>query len=221
MKWTFLKKKKTIFLIGVVFILVLIAGWIFWEWWEWRKEEIGRKVSENTYVELSEYEIIDTPEGKIVECKNEGFRVVGPREWRAEKDDSLTPSVGFVSPEFDYKNVMDSIREKGACVFVIEIYRNKIIDPEIPTFADGWRYNIAAIEANPEKYKKEDHWDEVVLVGGKKALKWTSIREGEIRQITITVPANQTVYTFWSGLIISQKCVEEFNKIIDTISINK
>jgi hypothetical protein len=215
--------KKVIIGAVVILGLLLIAEGVFWL--KNKKEYLGEPISKNTFANPKDYEIIETPEGKLVENKKEGFKMLAPKEWQVVMgavDNPFDPQVILLSPEVENNNFIKSAKEKGACGMSVEIYKSEKVNPGITTFADDLRNEIADIQSNIEKYRKEEHpRNEVILVDNNSSIKRTYIRDGKVTLIETVVPVGQTVYNFSSGLIVNQKCVEEFNKILSTVSINK
>jgi len=211
-------KKIKIIIPVIIILLVLIAGGIFW-WWQWTNEEYPqpKTISKNVYISSAEYEIKETPEGKILENKKEGFTAKIPESWIVKKDEE---GIGIFSPdiEFDeYGGFLKSVREKGACVIGIEIFKSVKVDPELTIYAEDLRNLIEQAQQNP--VGEETIKSEVATVSNKLGLKTIYFREGKEKYITVEIPVNHTVYSFNSGLIFSEKCLQEFNKILETVTI--
>lgn len=215
-----LKTQKNLILI-IALVTVIIAGGIFFGITRKNKEELEKPISKNTFASIESYEIIETPGGKIVENKNEGFRINLPDGWRVEKDKIFGTEIYL----FDLNvgdNFIKSAKEKGACGMSIEIYKSEKIDSELTTFAEDLKNEITYIEENPEKMAGEERpKNEIILVDNKKGIKRTYLREGQVRFIGVEIPIGQTVYNFSSGFITNQECVEKFYKILETVSIEK
>ena len=109
------------------------------------------------------------------------------------------------------------MREKGACWVSIDISKCKKIDPDVDTDAEIIRKHIIATQKDPEKMTQEGY--EVIKVSDHLALKEVHRQEGTERYILVEIPINNTIYSFSSGLIFSEKCLQEFNKILETVSI--
>jgi len=215
-----MSKKIKIIIPVVIILLVLIAVGIFY-WWQWKRELPQEKIIQKRIpVDSAEYEIKDTPEGKIVENKKEGLTVKAPAGWIVEK---YGEEVDLLSPETEFDQYggvsLKSVREKGACGMAIQILKYEKVDPEITTYAEDLRTLIEEAQNNP--VKEETAKSEVVMISKKLGFKRTSLKEDKETYISVEIPVNHTVYGFYSGLIFSEKCVQEFNKILETVSINK
>lgn len=219
------RKKAIIYLIIAIVIILLVAGGFF------LYQDIERKFPDkemlwnNEYVKDSEFDIVETEEGKTVENKDEGLVVKYPSSWTTVKEGE---DIFIVSPETEFSEkgfvLFNSFKEKGACGIGIEIIKCNKVDGELTTFADDLREEIDRIKQY-EEYRKmmEDYSPktEITLLSGKEGIKRTYIKDNSIRMIEIEVPVGQTIYSFGSALIMNEKCVDEFNKIIDEIVINK
>ncbi len=203
MNFKFKNKKVVIFVVIIILILIIVG--LFW----WQSK---RTVSEVEFVKG--YEIKDTPEGTIVENKKEKFTAKVPDGWIAK--DYVT-SVGLFSPETEFDEnggFLDSVREKGACGIGIEIREYENGEEKVEYLKDF----IGMTQRNSIEMEKAGY--SVVIIDGKPALKTTIKKDEEIRYIEVEVLINNTVYFFTSGLIISQKCVQEFDNVLETISID-
>jgi len=204
----------------IIVLLLFIIGGVFY-WWQWKRELPQEKIIQKRIpVDSAEYEIKDTPEGKIVENKKEGLTVKVPNGWMGKKYED--GSVGLFSPEIEfdqYGGFLKSVREKGACAAGFEILKYEKVDPEITTYAEDLRNLIEKVQQNP--VEEETIKSEVVTVSNKLGLKTIYLREGKEKYVSVEIPVNHTVYSFNSGLIFSEKCLQEFNKILETVLIKK
>ena len=214
--------KKPVFLIILLIFLLVIGGVFLWEKNKNKNEFSDILISENIFARGDDYEISKTSQGKIIENKKEGLTLQVPESWIIKKYDQ---SIGFFSPETEfneYGDFSESVKEKGACVVGVEIYKSQKISSDIPTFAEILSSEIVYIENNFQgKEKNESYENEVIMVGDKKGIKRTSVEKGEVRSIEVEIFAGQTVYVFSSALIVEQKCVGEFNGILETVGIKK
>jgi len=212
-----MSKKIKIIIPVVIILLVLIAGGIFW--WQWKKEFPKMKtINEREFVDSAEYEVIETPEGKIVENKKERLAIKVPEDWTVKK---YGGEVDLLSPETEFDQYggisFKSVKEKGACGLAIQIIKSKKVDPEIMTDVEEIGDLITKAQESP--INEEGKKYEVFMVGGKLGLKKIILKENKEISISVEVPIDNTLYSFNSGLIFSEKCVQEFNKILETVSI--
>jgi hypothetical protein len=208
--------KKIIFGVIIVLLLLLIGG-VFW--WKLtpdfpREETIQKRIPVNP----ADYQIKDTPGGKIIENKKEGLTVKVPDGWIVQKYED--GSVGLFSPDIEfneYGGFLESVREKGACAAGFEILKYKKLDPEITTYAEYLRNLIKKAQENP--IIEERSRSEVITVSNKLGLKTIHLKEGKEIYISVEIPVDHTIYSFDSGFIFSEKCLRGFNKIVESISI--
>ncbi|PIR71983.1 MAG: hypothetical protein COU42_02870 [Candidatus Nealsonbacteria bacterium CG10_big_fil_rev_8_21_14_0_10_36_24] len=197
-------KNKKIIIFAVVIVLILIIGGGFF-WWKNRKGE------EKILPPVSDYEIIEISERKIVENKKEKFTVKVPDDWIVK--DYVT-SVGLFSPETEFDEnggFLDSVRERGACGIGIEILETE------KTTIEYFENLIRALQKGSEL--EQDGYS-VVSVDNKTAVRRIYKKDGETKSIEVELPIGDKVYYFESGLIVNQQCVQEFDKILEQISIN-
>lgn len=220
----FLSKKRVFFSIIVFFIILLIAGGFFL-YKEIEKQDYRKTILDNEYVKDKDYNITETDSEKIVENKDEGLIIKGPSDWSVVKEDT---GVSIVSPEVKFDEngalIFNSIKEGGGCVVAVQIMKCKKLDPELTTSAEDLKIEIDLINTDEEFRKEMEDYEpktEVISLSGKEGIKNTYIKDNNVRMIEIEIPIGQTIYMFSSGLIMNQKCVEEFNKIMDTVLINK
>ena len=196
-------KNKKVVISAVVIVLILIIAGLFW----WK----NRKGEEKILPPISDYEIIETSKGKIVENKKEKFTVKVPDGWIVK--DYVT-SVGLFSPETEFDEnggFLDSVREKGACGIGLEILETE------KTTIEYFENLIRALQKGSEL--EQDGYS-VVSVDNKTAVRRVYKKDGEIKSIEVELPIGDKVYYFESGLIVNQQCVQEFDKILEQISIS-
>jgi len=204
-------RKFTIF---ILILLLLVAGGVFW-WWS-----ASDYLFEDGRVNSKYYIVKASSGGQIIENEKEGFQITVPSDWIVHKNFGVM-SVSSQDTRFDEKGrlVFQSIRD-GACVIGIEIIKYKESDPDSVSYLDYIKILIETIKAG--EYKEDTPKNEVILINNKEGLLVTYIKEEKIRNITLEVPINNTtLYSFDSGIIFNEKCIDEFYKIIETISINK
>ena len=214
-------RKRAIFylIIAICFVLLIAGGFFLYK--DMQMKFPGKKsLWENDYVKDSEFEI---NEG-IIKNETEGLTLKYPLDWTAVREGE---DIFIVSPqtEFDEKGFVkfNSFKEKGACGIGIQIVKCKKVS-ELPTFAEDLIEEIQRIKQYEEYRKMMEEYSpktEITTLSGKEAIKRTFIKDNSIRMIEIEAPVGQTIYSFGSALIMNEKCVDEFNKIIGTIVISK
>jgi len=209
-------RKFTIF---VIVLLLLAAGGVFW-WWSTKEEETEEG---ETFYEIEfakEYTIRDTSEGKVVENKEEGFFAMVPDGWVVKQ---YAEELVLFSPEIEFNEhgdfILESAKEKGGCGVSIEIKKCKKVDPEIETDAEVLRHLIAEIKENP--IETETKKQRVVMIDNKSALEKITLQKGEVKYILVEIPVDNIVYSFSTGVIFAEKCIQEFNKVLQTVEIRK
>ena len=192
-------KKKII--VSVIIVLILAAGGFFW-WWQGRKIKGGP----------DDYVIKETTEGKIIENKRAGLIVKAPEGWEVKKTELAEGSI-----------VIQTLNIEGETI-------NGITIPPL-TKGCGIEIAITYKVLNFEEIKKEvrevhrmlvptsEEFEEVII-NNRMALKniWESKTRGSM--IAIYIPTNK-VYTFtiaWAP-DEKEKCSQEFDKFLETISI--
>lgn len=213
-----MSKKIKIVIPIVIVLLILVVGGFFW-WQQWKKEFPKMKtVYSREFVDSTEYEVIETPEGKFVENENEGLTIKVPERWIVKK---YGGEVDLLSPETEFDQYggvsFKSVKEKGACGFAIQIIKSKKVDPEIMTDVEEIKDLITKVQEN--LINEENKKYEVIMVSGKLGLKKIILKENKEVSISVEVPIDNTLYSFNSGLIFSEKCIQEFDKILETVLI--
>lgn len=200
------KRKKNIFLfiIVVLAILIIIAGaFLFWP-----KEENPKEESAGKTEFLTGYSIT----GGLVENKEYGFSLVVPNGWIVK---DYGEEIGLFSPEIEFDEngaFLKNAEEKGGCVVGVSI---------VKTDTEYLASMIEGIKLGDNFLDTEDVKNEVITISGKEGLKITYFKENEQKYAEINVPAGNLIYSFRNGIIFSEKCVTDFNKILGTIVISK
>jgi len=195
-------KKKIIISIFVILFLILVAGGGFF-WWQ-RREIKGSP---------ADYVIKETAEGKIVENKKAGLTVKVPEGWEAKKMEEQGGLMVFYSPNIKGKLQNDKIippLDKGCIIHTSVIYE-KIDFTQLKLQA---KYNLALLDVKSEEFEE-------VVISHYQALKTTADTEKIGAILGIDIPYKDKVYSF-SLLFASDdknNCVQEFNKFLETVSI--
>ena len=199
--------KRKIFVLGIL-VLLLIGGGCFW-WWKYY-ETPPEKWDEAKYSKPEDYEIIETPEGTFVENKKAGLSFKVPEGWRVEKKNKK--QIFLFSSGAIEKNLY--IMETGCRIFPVVLYN---INTSIETLREElnksmWRPHLVTIE--------------VINIDGHKALKYTA-ESSEFYRIGVSVPIQNFIFTksrvYSFGLDSApkdkEKCIQEFEQFLNTISI--
>lgn len=202
-------RKFTIF---VVILLLLAAGGVFW-WWTGRSDE-GRVLGD-------EYIQTEINGEKIIEYKKTGFIVKIPGDW--EVMDSRGIGLLCLSSDFQFHEKVGRysppIPEKG-CSVGLSILKEIGLGPD-----DYIQYDY--IQSKIEWCMSSDDCDdEVIEVGGNRALKHTYCPEDQLIPgcyVAISVPKNEITYKLEAYLFSQdrEKCAQEFDKILQTVEIRK
>jgi len=209
--------KKILISIVIIFVLLLIAGGVFL-WQRANKEKFkGHPIKKTAFVDAADYAVRDTLEGKIIESKKEGLTAKVPEGWEIriyeEGVDLLSSEVEFS----EYGGIsLKSIKEKGGCGISIGILECEKVDPEIETDVEEIRYLIALSQEKPIEMKKEERY-EVIKVDNRLALKEVI---GNEEYVLIQIPIDNKIY-FFDAFLFSERCIQQFNKFLETVSINR
>ena len=193
--------KKVIF-IFVVLVILVGGGFFLWQ------SNKGIKGSPDDYV------IKETAEGKFVENKKAGLVVKVPEGWEGIK--------------------IKDIEEGSFIVQTSDIEGKKINDVWMPPLAQGCgieitinykKLNFEEIEQDvKEIYGRLEIIDqkfEKIIVDNKEALKNDVDTKSAGPMVGVYVPLDDKVYSFtliW-GQDEKEKCIQEFDKFLETISI--
>ncbi len=172
---------------------------------------------ETPYVGGEEFEIKEAPSGRVLENTEMGLVVGIPEEWTVRKE---RYGVGLYSPkvEFDENGVLrfDSLKEGGCGIYI-----EGRTDPALlATDADYLRMEIQRLK-DGEKENKEGYQCSTFLISGHESLRRDYVKDNSVRGITVEIPIGDAVYSLEAGFIFSEKCVDEFDKILETVEINK
>ena len=192
--------KKIIFIFVVV--LILLVGGFFW----WQNREI--KGSPDDYI------IKETEEGKFVENKKAGLMVKVPEGWEGGKIRDIEEG-SFIIQTLDIEgkknnDVVIPPLTKG-CGIEIAINYKKMSFEEIEQDAKEIYTRLVLINQRFEK----------IMIDDKEALKNIVDTETTGPMIGVYVPIVDKVYSFtfiWAS-DEEEKCVQEFDKFLETVSI--
>jgi len=68
-------------------------------------------------------------------------------------------------------------------------------------------------------YTLNDRKMDVLNISGKDGLRTSYVNGDKIGKMSFEIPLGQTIYSFDSGFIFSDKCIGEFDNFIKTVSI--
>lgn len=193
------KKQKLIIL--TIIILVLVGGGFFY-WWQNR--EI--KGSPEDYV------IIETEEGTIVENKKAGLIVKVPEGWKVQKIKFSEGSIVFYTPDVEERWLNELIPLESGCGIDTAVVYKKMNFDEI-------KKEIKDIHAGLG-IKSEEF--EIITIDGQQALKNTfdSLLLGPGIATYFTQKNKLYSFCLYWALGEKEKCVQEFDKFLETVSIN-
>ena len=195
-------KKKILIPIFVILVLAVAGGGFFW-WWQ------GREIKGSP----EDYVIKETEEGKIVENKKAGLTVKVPEGWEAKKMGIEGGGVTFYSDGtiIEWKNDQIVLPLENGCVMGSEVIYEKMNFEEIKEEARRTHFMLGV---------ESDEFEEI-LVNNYKALKNTFELQRYGPGIGIYIPIKNKGYAFylyWASEE-KEKCIQEFDKFLETISI--
>lgn len=197
-------KKKIVFLIIIVLILA-IGGFFYWQ--QTIKEIKGSP---------DDYVIKETEEGTFIENKKAELIVRAPDGWGVKRIEIDEGAIDFYSPDLKIDQKEEKIilpLEKG-CKIQASIEYKKLSFADIKTES---RYSFALMNMKSINFEE-------TTINNYPALKITFDLKEEGLGIgkSVSIPINNKVYGFsilW-GPNEKEKCIEEFDTFLETISIN-
>jgi len=209
--------KKIIFWGVLALVIIVVAVGFFW----WGEEKLSKNIYKNTVINTGDYEVLVNREEKTIKNQEEGISFNIPIDWTIKKYgeelDLLGPGI-----KFDEKGAIlfENAKNNKVCGMGIEIYKSEKVDQVISTYVDDVRNMILRIKNNPQSIKEDINKKiESVVLASKDAIKKTYLKNGEIIRIEVEIPVNQKVFIFSSDFLFTSACIEEFNKILSTLSI--
>ncbi|MCD6550448.1 hypothetical protein J7K24_02795 [bacterium] len=195
-------KKNSIFLFLLI-VLLIIAGGVFW--WKTNKREI--KGSPDDYV------IKESNEGKVVENLKAGLKFKVPEGWKVKKVEVDEGSVVLYSPDAESVYPTGPLRpplKKGCMIEVAVIYKSMSIDEieerikEMHTSPTIEIDRIVSVEIKQINALRNEFLDKVLGYGD-----------------AVYIPSQDRVYSIciYSGSQEIETCNQEFNKFLDTLSL--
>ena len=217
--------KKSIIL--AIVILSVAAGGIFWA----DSIENYLKIRKmNKFLAFPEdYAVIESSTGIVVENEKDQLRIEIPKGWRVIKGTDISGTgwsrnIVLYTPDF-------CLSPQQGCAAEIEIYRLTGAGPApgvgpLGFSADDIRRAIEYYNNEQETEAKDNileaqdnsegnSREEVIYVNQREALKWIT---GSKKSAIIKIPVRDKVYLF-SAVLFSEKCSDEFDRFLNTISI--
>ncbi len=192
----------------LVAVLILAAGGFFW-WQEKRETPIEKWEAAEVSPE-EDYITKETPEGKIVENKKMGLIYEIPKDWILEKGDPST----FYSPDIKFKEKISVIFEKGCKINVYASYIKINLDT-LKKFIDANFLKSSLITKLDES--------STIKVSDYPALKNKyHVEKFGMSYISVDFPSKDKLYRILLSSPIGEmeRCEVEFNKFLETVSIN-
>ena len=205
------KNKKNIILVFFLLLFLILVGYLIYDYTQYKKETevISREIPKSIeYESIENYEIIETEKGKMVKNENVGLSFIVPDGWnidKIEEDDTIEIS-RFSKIDRSNSRLID-----GDCDFLIGVdYYLK--EDNRPLFI------LQQIEGREELL---EDIQEIIFVNSYPALKTTKKSDTTLL-INIELPNINKIYNFilFSLLNDEKNCSEEFDKFLETISID-
>lgn len=198
--------KKIIF-IFVIFLILTVGGLFFW----WQGRETPIEEWETAEVSLEkDYITKETPQGIVVENKKMGLIYEIPKDWILANGN---PS-RFYSPDAEFREKRSDILEKGCKVYVYASYIKTNLDTLVKFLNDNFSQlsSVVRIDDSIE-----------IEVSGFPALRHEyNIENLKMAYVSVDFPARNKLYKILLSNSIKdkEKCLFEFDKFLETISIN-
>lgn len=194
--------KKIIFSIIGILILVAIAGGFFW-WWQ------GREIKGSP----EDYVIKETSEGVFVENKKAGLTMKVPEGWRWKIIGSPDPSLILESPDIEGKPRFDITVppfKKGCGMEIAVFYEKTNFDELIKTISEiNTGLGIESLSLG------------ITTINNRKAIKgiYNSPTIGPSIGVYFIQNAKVLTFTLRAAAIEKERCAQEFDKFLETVSI--
>lgn len=208
--------KKIIVLISVL-VLILVAGGFFWwrSYQEWKTEGLLESIKVEP---LENYKVKETPEGKVVEDKRGQLFIKVPEGWEV-KTDGLCVEEGVVSFfTSDAEVGPNCFLNNGCWVGVKTEYRYS--EKKFKLLENL----IAEVKQMPPEQNIDSRYG-IVEIDGRTALKEVVTDNPELgKNISVLLPVGgDKIYRFDTFLAPKnqERCLQEFNDFLKTVSINK
>jgi len=204
--------------ISIIILLILVIGGFFiWSWWSWKEEQRSRTFWNIEYMKSDYFKVEERAGERIMINKKAGLTAKVPTSWGVTTEGE---GMSFYSPDVKFREngalIFQSIKD-GGCAVNVQVIKCGPIADGIPTDADDLRGEIIGVKEN--SYSLNDRKMDVLNISGKDGLRTSHINKDGVGKISFKIPIGQTIYSFDSGFIFSDKCIGEFDNFIKTISI--
>jgi len=210
--------KKIKIIVSIIFVIILIMGGYLG--WEWRKE------SKLGLIEFEEFNIKETEAEKVIRNKEVGLAMKVSKDWQVGNGvggynvELISPGAQ-ANPELSHPYFV--VPQKG-CLIEVGVRKEKENTSYDMEYSHIKGIIKDCIEV-PGFLEESGGFYQLVEVNGYKGLKMTNpgIKDQQLifTYIEIKVPKNEKVYTFNTVLAgeDQEKCESEFDKFLETVSI--
>lgn len=218
MKFT---SRKTVISGAVIVILILVVGGFFWFWFNgdlkfrlirWWIETVQMGGSSR------DFSIINNQEGKFIENKKEGLKAKILENWEAKKAETGDFSfwgMNLFSP--DLKLSEKHLLENG-CIIGVNIEKSQF-------YFDLTNSYLQDLSAQAEDIIWKEVGYEGLEISGHKAIKelvFDNPQVGLMIEVRILLEKDKNVYlVLRSASQDKEKCLNDFNRFLEEISISK
>jgi hypothetical protein len=192
--------QKKIIVSIIIIILLLVAGGVYYWWW-------GSQEKEPSLEPVDYIQIKETPEGKIVENTKEGVSMKVPEGWEVELPTNKENPVNFY--------IFGAIEDEKEYVCKI----TSVIREDFSATLDELQKELQA--QHTEIYTiNRDEFIETEIAGQKTLKNILDTAEGGYA-VSIYIIFNNKLYIFsvMSNSQNAEKCSQEFDKFLETVSI--
>lgn len=212
-----MKKKVIILILTAIILLLIVVGVFLWPYYKQIKIE-------KDIERLADYVVEETSEGKIIESKSGELRVKVPEGWRirGEKENMIGPvyildiEASRIYQEEMQANISklikDLLESKTGCLITIGHVEEEKSFEEIEKEINEFSRDITLLSENTFVFKEIDQY---------KGVQHTLDTTSNGYWIDFLVPTKGKTYVFSAVFYRDNrdKCFQEFDKFIETISI--
>lgn len=212
-----MKKKNLILVLTVVILLLIVAGVFLWPHYEQIKIEKDLE-------KLVDYAVRNTPEGKVIESKDGRIEIIVPEKWRirGEKNNMVGPiyvldiEASEVYQEEKQANISKLIKDllelKTGCLFIIGYIEKEESLEDIERKAKEFSQDIKLLSESAFSLREIGRYEGLQHV-------LDTVNNGY--WIDFSVPTEGKTYVF--SIVFHRnninKCSQEFDKFLETVSI--
>lgn len=205
-------KDKNVFLFIILLFLVILFAIISIYNYATREKDNSQEYSEERTVAIGNYVIQDTNDGSIIQNKEAKFSLLAPKGWVVERYEGKITLLSSPLTSEQYEN----IEEIDVCMFNIKITKHNKIEGEGKTGVMDLLDLIDSIE----KGQRKDSYYNVIFVDNNIAIETRSIEEDK-KYVFVEVPFEDRIYSFFSGMTSLDVCIDNFDKILEQVKINR